>query len=107
MVADPSVQPIQVDVDDDGVVVTWGDEHVTRFELVDLRLRCTCAQCRELRAQGATIWPRAGVPEVLRVIDAELAGGWGLTLKWNDRHETGIYPWETLREWCRCAQCSG
>lgn len=106
MATDPSVQPIEVDVADDGVVVTWGDEHVTRFELIDLRRSCTCAQCRELRAQGAEIWPRPGVPDVLRVDGAELAGGWGLLVKWNDRHETGIYPWETLRAWCPCAECS-
>lgn len=106
MAPDRSARPVEVDVGDDGVVVTWADRHVTRFELVDLRLNCTCAQCRELRDQGATIWPRAGVPDELSVVDAELAGGWGLSLKWNDRHETGIYPWETLRAWCGCAECS-
>jgi DUF971 family protein len=95
-----------VDLDGDELVIVWGDEHVSRFSLVELRQSCPCAQCRELRARGDEVWPRAGVPDVLEVTDAELAGGWGLSLRWNDRHETGIYPWETLRAWCRCELCS-
>ena len=96
-----------VDLEGDTLVIVWADEHVSRFGLVELRRRCMCAACRELRAQGETIWPQPGVAETLEVMDAELVGGWGLSLRWNDRHETGIYPWETLRAWCRCNQCTG
>jgi DUF971 family protein len=99
-------QARSVDVEYDGMVVVWADGHSSRFGLVDLRRSCTCAQCHELRARGETIWPRPGVPETLAVTDAELVGGWGLSLRWNDRHETGIYPWEALRAWCRCALCT-
>jgi DUF971 family protein len=99
-------QAISVDLEADTLVVVWADEHVSQFELVALRRSCTCAQCRELRAQGETIWPKPGVPGILEVTDAELVGGWGLSLRWNDRHETGIYRWETLRTWCRCELCS-
>jgi DUF971 family protein len=102
-----AVQATSVDLEPATLVVTWADEHVSRFELVDLRRRCTCAQCRDLRAQGETIWPKPGVPETLEVEDAELAGGWGLSLRWNDQHEAGIYRWETLRAWCTCELCTG
>jgi DUF971 family protein len=90
----------------DTLVIVWADEHVSRFTLVELRRSCTCAQCRELRDRGEAIWPRPGVPETLEVTGAELVGAWGLSLRWNDRHETGIYSWETLRSWCRCELCS-
>jgi DUF971 family protein len=104
--ADRSIQPVSIDVLDEDIVIDWGDKHVSRFDLVELRRRCTCAQCRELRVSGDAIWPRPGVPDELRVVDAELVGAWGLSLRWNDRHETGIYSWKTLREWCRCEFCS-
>jgi DUF971 family protein len=101
----PSVEPIKVDIDRSELVVTWADDHLTRFGLIELRRRCTCAQCGELRDRGEPIWPKPGVPDTLQVDDAELIGGWGVSLRWNDRHETGIYPWEVLRSWCKCAEC--
>lgn len=100
-------QARSVEVEDGSLVVSWADGHVSRYDLVDLRRRCPCAQCRELRARGEAVWPKPGVPEPLAVVGAELAGGWGLSLQWNDRHETGIYPWDELRSWCACGRCAG
>jgi DUF971 family protein len=97
--------PSKIDIDHRDLVVTWPDRHETRLGLVRLRRGCPCARCRELREEGEVVWPRAGVPETLRVENAELAGAWGLSLRWNDRHETGIYTWELLRSWCGCERC--
>ncbi|CAN5313343.1 DUF971 domain-containing protein [soil metagenome] len=99
-------QARSVDLEADTLVVVCADEHMSRFPLVELRRSCTCARCRELHERGETIWPKPGVPETLEVDGAELVGGWGLSLRWNDRHETGIYPWETLRAWCGCELCT-
>ena len=30
---------------------------------------------------------------------AELVGAWGMQIRWNDGHETGIYAWSMLRAW--------
>jgi len=30
---------------------------------------------------------------------AELVGAWGVSLRWNDGHSTGIYAWDVLRAW--------
>jgi DUF971 family protein len=91
------VEARSVNVEADALVIVWADERVSRIGLVDLRRNCPCAQCRELRDRGETIWPRPGAPGVLEVTGAELVGAYGLSLRWNDRHETGIYPWEMLR----------
>jgi len=99
-------QAQSVDLEADTLVVVWADEHVSRFELEELRRSCTCAQCRELRAREEAIWPQPGVSRTLEVTGAELIGGWGLSLRWNDRHETGIYQWEMLRAWCGCELCT-
>ena len=37
---------------------------------------------------------------------ADLVGGYGLSVVWNDTHGTGIYSWETLRAWCHCPVCA-
>jgi DUF971 family protein len=97
--------PSKIDIDHRDLVVTWADSHETRLDLVQVRRGCPCAGCRELRDEGEPVWPKAGVPGILSVEDAELSGGWGLSLRWNDRHETGIYTWELLRSWCGCERC--
>lgn len=85
---------------DEYVEVVFGDGHTCRFGLVELRLTCPCAECRGIRERGDEAWPGPGSPVPLRIEGAELVGGWGLGLAWNDGHATGIYPWESLRRWC-------
>lgn len=80
-----------------GVAVSYADGAVCRFELAELRASCPCAQCRSLRDRGEPAW-RPGADN-LSVTDAELVGRWGLSLTWSDGHSTGIYPWESLRQW--------
>ncbi|MFN2502746.1 MAG: DUF971 domain-containing protein [Acidimicrobiales bacterium] len=99
-----ATEPATIDVDrEHGVTVTWGDGHVSRFGLHELRESCPCAQCRGLRDQGGVAW--AGRPEPLRIESAREVGNWGLNLHWNDGHTTGIYTYETLRSWCPCDEC--
>jgi DUF971 family protein len=98
--------PVSVDVEERELVIGWDGDHVTRLGLEELRRRCTCAACAERRSAGEPVWPTPGLPEELIVEDAELVGAWGISLRFNDRHEQGVYTWETLRSWCRCPRCS-
>lgn len=84
---------------DEGITITYADDFVARFDLMTVRLGCPCATCRSLRDRGEESWPRPGVPEPLRITDAEFHGAWGLNITWNDGHRTGIYPFEALRRW--------
>jgi DUF971 family protein len=100
-------EPTNIEVDrEHGVTVEWDDGHLSRFGLEELRLNCPCAECRGLRQRDVVVWPRAGAPEVLRVETAQLVGGYGISVVWNDSHSTGIYSWETLRAWCHCPVCA-
>ena len=105
---EPPLIPETVDVDRTrSVTLTWPDRHVSRFGLEELRLACPCATCRSLRVQGAPSWPRPGVSRELWAEGAELVGNYGLQLRWNDGHQTGIYSWSLLRASCPCPQCTG
>jgi prepilin-type processing-associated H-X9-DG protein len=97
---DQRYEPASIDVvRDEGVTVTFQDGHVARFDLHTLRQNCPCATCRGLRDRGEVAWPRPGSPTPLRIENAELHGAWGLVIVWNDGHATGIFPFESLREW--------
>lgn len=84
---------------DEGVVMRFVDGYEARFTLLALRQGCPCASCRGLRDQGELAWPRPNSPTPLRIEDASLHGAWGLAIRWNDGHSTGIYPFESLRRW--------
>ncbi|MFM8237118.1 MAG: DUF971 domain-containing protein [Actinomycetota bacterium] len=75
----------------------WADGTERRYELAELRRNCPCAECRGLREQGQTPGPGPDAP--ITAIDAELVGGWGLSIRWSDGHSTGIYAWSILRMW--------
>ena len=81
---------------DRGAALTleWPDGTTTRFALETLRQNCPCAECRGVREQGRI----PGRPPY-EAIGAELVGGWGLTIRWRDGHDTGIYAWSILRAW--------
>src|SRR5262249_31584263 len=92
--------PREVDLDRAaGLTVTWADGTTAHFGLEELRVNCPCAECRERREQGEPIGPRPGVPQPLAATGAELVGAWGISLRWNDGHETGIFAWGLLRNW--------
>lgn len=93
-------EPLDVLVErDKGLTITFPDNLVAEFSLMEVRLGCPCATCRSLRDQGEDVWPRPGSPVPLRIEDAEFHGAWGINLTWNDGHSTGIYPFESLRLW--------
>jgi prepilin-type processing-associated H-X9-DG protein len=97
---DERYEPETIDVArDEGVMITYVDGHVARFDLPTLRAACPCALCRRLRDEGEAAWPRPESPTPLRIENAELHGGWGLRIIWNDGHGTGIFPFESLRRW--------
>ncbi len=92
------VAPETIDIDrETGVTLTWADGVTRSFTLEALRQGCPCAECRTRRDRVQPVWPTASSPQPLRITDAELVGGWGLGITWNDGHRTGIFSWALLR----------
>lgn len=84
---------------DEAITITFHDGHVGHFPIMEVRLGCPCATCRNLRDNSEPVWPRPDSPQPLRIVDADLHGAWGLHLTWNDGHATGIFPFDALRRW--------
>jgi DUF971 family protein len=79
-----------------GLTITFGDGHTCFFDNVRLRTGCPCASCRDRRSIGQPAWEG----DEITILNAELVGGWGISFAWSDGHGTGIFPFDSLREWC-------
>jgi ATP-binding protein involved in chromosome partitioning len=76
--------------------VLWEDGHQASFDVRDLRLACPCALCVEEMSGQPLLDPTKVRPDVAPVTLTSV-GSYGLTIKWNDGHSTGIYSFESLR----------
>ncbi len=79
--------------------IAWPDGSETRMPFRYLRGRCPCASCvNEFTGERMVDVP--DVPEAIEIEGAELTGNYALKITWNDRHDTGLYTWDHLRELC-------
>jgi ATP-binding protein involved in chromosome partitioning len=76
--------------------VLWQDGRQADFDVRDLRLACPCAQCVEEMSGRVLLDPTKVRPDVVPVLVTSV-GSYGITIKWNDGHSTGIYSYERLR----------
>jgi len=102
----PEHTPVRLDLKrDEQLEVDWKDGKKCVYTLSLLRTMCPCAQCRNTREGEKrkkpllTILP-GNFSEPLRVVDAELVGNYALKITWSDKHDTGIYSFQYLREIC-------
>ena len=87
--------------------ILWDDEHASIISLHTLRDRCPCAGC-----QGETVLLKTYIPEPqpqlpgrYNIIGIHQVGHYAIQISWGDRHSTGIYTWEYLRNLCECPEC--
>jgi ATP-binding protein involved in chromosome partitioning len=76
--------------------VLWADGRQGHFDVRDLRLACPCALCVEEMSGKPLLDPSKVRPDIAPVTITSV-GSYGLTIKWNDGHSTGIYSFESLR----------
>ena len=96
--------PIELHLDRERELrIRWSDGRQSVIPLVELRKACPCATCRadrERRASNplAVIEPAGDEAAMVKVAAAELVGRYGLKVRWQDGHDTGIYDFGLLRQ---------
>jgi DUF971 family protein len=93
------VTEVVIDRERSRLEVGFDDGVVASLPLDFVRQACPCATCRGRREAGHEAWQQRPGAAPLSVLGAELSGAWGLSIQWSDGHDTGIYPWASLRRW--------
>lgn len=84
------------------VRVTWDDGHVGVYSEEYLRGYCPCALCQGHGSQRRFV----AVPDA-KLMEIRAVGNYGIDLRWQDGHSTGIYTFDYLRSLCPCRDCTG
>ena len=77
--------------------ILWGDGELSSFPVRQLRLSCACAHCVD-EWTGENKLDPTQVPDDIHPIRVKTVGRYALAIAWSDGHESGIYPFERLRE---------
>lgn len=87
----------------DRLRIAWSDGEVREYPVRELREKCPCATCRELRnappppSTSLTILSAAET-QPLRIAGMKPVGRYAYGIEFSDGHDTGIFTLESLRE---------
>jgi DUF971 family protein len=95
------LHPLSLKREGDGLRIEWRDGTSTTVSWRKLRSGCPCASCLEERSKPADPFRVLSPQEVAAGAPAPVAmvpvGHYAYQIKWNDGHDTGIYPLALLR----------
>jgi DUF971 family protein len=96
------LRPVSLKREGDGLKIQWSDGATTTVSWRTLRSSCPCASCLEERSKPPDPFRILTPEEVAAGPPAPVAmtpvGHYAYQIKWNDGHDTGIYPLELLRK---------
>ena len=105
IVSEPSQRPSHYQAFPNGeLAIVWSDGHESYFPGHGLRCACACAHCVD-EMTGQKTLDDARVPSDVKPLDVHPVGRYGISIRWSDGHETGIYSFARLRTMCPCDTC--
>jgi len=90
-------------ISDEVITIRWDDGHESLFFAEHLRINGPCDVCNNDPPHKESI-KKSGK---IKFSGWKLAGRYAVEFHFNDGHTSGIYPYELLRDLCKCDQCSG
>lgn len=100
----PQTTPIRLNLKrDQKLEIDWEDGHKSIYTISYLRSMCPCAQCKAMREEQRQSRSLLRVlpgdhSKPLAAENAELVGNYALRIDWSDRHGSGIYSFDYLRQ---------
>ncbi|MBI3802652.1 MAG: DUF971 domain-containing protein [Nitrospirae bacterium] len=97
--------PIEIaNLKEKGIRITWSDQHQAVYPHLYLRENCRCASCIH-EWSGERLIPPGSIPANIAPVHIEAVGHYAISIHWSDGHDTGIYPFDFLKEICPCESC--
>lgn len=95
-----AMQPKKISLKDKRYLrLHWNDGSESMIALANLRKNCPCATCKgERDKHPATYLPLYSTASVT-LKNVKTVGTYGVQLFWQDGHDTGIYTYNSLKEW--------
>ena len=90
------VVPPEVSFDAKQITLIWPDETVAVDNAV-LRKACGCALCIDEMTHRPILNP-ADVPDDIHATRVDTIGNYAIAVDWSDGHNTGFFPYRTIRE---------
>ncbi len=86
-----------VDSDADHITLTWPDGETATVANATLRAACSCALCIDEMTRAPLLDPQT-IPANLHAEKVGIIGNYAVTVDWSDGHNTGFFPYSTIRE---------
>jgi DUF971 family protein len=90
--------PDRITHDATTLTIVWRDGRECRYNLLELRRNCPCATCRGGHGVDA-VRVTGGITKI-GLNSWKKVGRYALQFLWSDNHDTGIYPYDGLRQLC-------
>ena len=94
--------PKQIKIEDKTkLLIKWEDDSESRLNLKYLRDECPCANCKGETILFKTYRPEKKAeetPEMYKIKNIEIVGGYAIQITWKDGHDTGIYSWDYIKK---------
>jgi DUF971 family protein len=103
------VKPRSIALNESGVVIEWKDGHRGVYSNAKLREACPCALCQGERTPLGPVGALPVIPSVpadVMATKCRTVGLYAFSFSWSDGHDSGIYPYDYLREICECEECT-
>jgi DUF971 family protein len=95
-----AIEPSEISQESNSLLrITWADGRVCDYQAANLRRACPCAQCVNEWTGQRTLQPES-ISDEVEINDLSIVGRYALNFRWSDKHETGIYSFQYLRDLC-------
>lgn len=89
--------PKEISFDDTYLYIVWKDGFPSKYNLLKLRKLCPCVTC--IGGHGGNIGEATSHIKEISLVSWKKVGRYALNFTWSDNHDTGIYTYDSLREY--------
>jgi DUF971 family protein len=80
--------------------LVWDDGKQYAYFIKKLRSQCPCALCRQKKEDSNPLRVLDTDEQDIELLGWNWVGRYAVSLKWSDRHDSGIYTFTYLRKLC-------